>query len=103
MASLLIDSQVATLIGGMHQTETIEDDVRLLIARGWNKPANGQQLQPRSAVRAAVLGYYAPGRQQTCRAHAINGLGGLCDQSGRLGSPGLLRHGGIDQQPGQAA
>ena len=54
-------------------------------------------------MRAAILGHPATVGQQTGRSDPVHGVGGLCDQGGRLGPPRLLGHGGVGHQLGQAA
>ena len=91
------------LVRGMHQAETVEDDVSLPTGPGWHEPAGGEQLQPGPAVRTAVLGHHALVRQESRRGDSFDGVGGLSDERGRLGAPRFLGHGGIGQQLGQAA
>ncbi len=90
------------LVRGVHQAETVEDDVSLPAGAGWYEAAGGEQLQPGPAVRAAVLGHHALVRQETRRGDSFHGRSGLSDERGRLGASRFLGHGGIGQQLGQA-
>ena len=95
--------QGGVLIGGMHQAEAVDDHVGFLAAVGRHQSAVGEQPQPGPAMGAAVLGHHASRGQQPGRGDSLHGVGGLCDQRGRLGPSRLLRNGGIGQQLGQAA
>ena len=64
----------------------------------WLQALVGQQAQPGAAVRAAVLSDPGPGREQARRGHPGYGVDRLGDECGRLGAPGLLRHGRVVEQ-----
>ena len=87
----------------MHEAEAVEDYIGLLsVAGGYESPL-GEHAHPGPAVRAAVLGYPGPFRQQARRGDPCHGVSRLGHKRGRLGATRFLRHGGIGQQLGQAA
>ena len=90
------------LVRGVHQAEAVDDHVSRA-AVGRNEPALGDQPQPGSAVRAAVLRHHALLRQEPRQAYPLHGLRGLGDERGGLGALRFLGDRGIGQQLGQAA
>ena len=91
------------LIGAVHQTETVQDHIRLIAAVHLLKTPTGQQFKPGAAVRAAILGDQPPRRQQPGRGGPLYGVSRLGGQCGRLGTPRLLGHRGVGDQLGQPA
>ena len=91
------------LIRLVHQPEAIEHDVGRFTRRNRREPAASQQLQPGAAVRAAVLGHPAAGRQQPRRGDPAHGVGGLGHERRRLGPPRFLGDGWVGYQLSQAA
>ena len=81
------------LVRGVHQAEAVDDHIGRLAVAHRREPVASEQPQPGAAVRAAVLGDPASGRQQPCRGDPLHRVGRLGDERGRLGAPGLLGHG----------
>ena len=76
------------LVRRVHQPETVEHHIGRFARRHRREAPLTQQIQPRAAVRAAVLGHPAALGQHPGRVGPGHRVGGLRDQGGRLGPRG---------------